>query len=47
VDYIIAPENLRPYLISAVERGIEKEIRRLEEEGLSSEASGPREVVAA
>jgi acetyl/propionyl-CoA carboxylase alpha subunit/acetyl-CoA carboxylase carboxyltransferase component len=46
VDRIIPPENLRPYLIDAVERGIEKEIKRQEEEGLTVEKSGPRIVAA-
>jgi acetyl-CoA carboxylase carboxyltransferase component len=46
VDRIIPPANLRPYLIDAVERGIEKEIKRQEEEGLTVEKSGPQIVAA-
>jgi hypothetical protein len=30
VDHIVPPERLRPYLIEAVERGMEKEMSRLE-----------------
>lgn len=41
VNHIIPPARLRPYLIDAVERGIEKE------ETLTAGKSGPREVVAA
>ena len=55
VDRIIPPANLRSYLITAVERGIEVEVKRQEEEGRaieksgeeSGEKSGPLEVVAA
>ncbi|MFZ3266264.1 MAG: carboxyl transferase domain-containing protein, partial [Terriglobales bacterium] len=59
VDRIIPPANLRPYLITAVERGIEVEVKRQENERPSLEKSGemsgeksgekpgPLEVVAA